>query len=599
MEKIEKDCTHLLALEASSFITAIYRELLEREPDNEGFADMMRNLYQGMPKEAAVFQIASSVEFAERFKIKNLSNYKKINKKYNIKNKLKKIPVISWFIRFCKLPEMLYNFRMMEVDLVIRERNLQRRFEEVHEKFNYINNLYNQSKQALENVSGKVDTANFGLEYIKQTTDNISGKVDTANYGLEYIKQTSENISGKVDTVNFGLEYIKQTSENISEKVNVIDNKVVIILEQVNNIPKNKEVFRKFELVNNHLNINRLTSRFIFPEKNIISIQAELLTFLSNKQNEFDIYNYLPIEELINYAEGKTIVAAHYSNIIINCALDKNISDIYPAGIEPALLPDICKDKDTLIIANPALSALVISSPLLLNEISNKINRNLVLVIRAIPNQIEVIWDDFFELEFENEKDEFRWANGKKNIWSIKILNACGKPIEVNLNWFSESISNDGELIANCNGIKIKLELKKSMFFSMNVKLETGINELLFEYFGIKKIPSINDNRILAFRIINFSCIYKGLNLYSNFEHQGENIIISDSFIRNKLHRNGFYDVESIAYANHGMSKRELVKTRYEYPGNYSVAGSNKKDLIEFNEVVCYRACRLRKTDRL
>jgi O-antigen chain-terminating methyltransferase len=114
--EIEKDCTHLLTLDVVDFIKAVYVELLEREPNNEEYTGYIHLMCQGMPKEAVVYKIAASQEFADRFNIKHLDSYKKIYKKYIIKSKIKKLPIIRWYITLHRIPDFITEMRMIDIN---------------------------------------------------------------------------------------------------------------------------------------------------------------------------------------------------------------------------------------------------------------------------------------------------------------------------------------------------------------------------------------------------------------------------------------------------------------------------------------------------
>ena len=637
MEKIEKDCSQFFSLNDQDFITAVYRELLEREPDNEGFADMMRKLYQGMPKEAVVYQIAYSVEFAGRFIIKYLDDYKKINKKYIINNKIKKIPIIGWFIRFSKLPEVHYNLRMMEVDLFLQEKNLQERLGEIHEKLNCIEVKQNENndwlKENLIKISIKVDAANGIIEWTKNNTINIEEKVNGVSNIIEWAKNNTINIiekvditnreinkiieiaielSQKVDMANGIIEWAKNNTINIIEKVDAayennqltMNNNTECVLDTISDIPKTYEIFPKFD-------VQRIINKGLFPACGMEGIQADLITFLNDKTDEFDAYNKIPIEEVIKYVDGKTVIASHYSQLISDYVKENQIIQVEAVDIEPVFLSDLCCDKDTLIITNPALSALILASPEMLSEISQRLNRNLVLVVRVSTYPISaIIWDGFSFYEEDNENRKFKWAQGGRGIWRIKLTNALARTIDVNFNWFSDSICNRGMLTAACNGKTISYELNGLIKFNLNVTLRPGVNNIDFLFYGPSIIPE-NDKRILAFRIIDFSCNFNILNndkkfinkiFDDNIEQEclkitNNNAFLPDDYIRQILHQNGFYDVSSFAYANHGMSKREMAKTRYEFPLNYQIINDTEKNYIEPDEIMCYIACRLRKNE--
>ena len=214
--------------------------------------------------------------------------------------------------------------------------------------------------------------------------------------------------------------------------------------------------------------------------KDLEKIRSKFVNSLNDKTDEFESYNKLPIETLSRFAAGKTVASGYYSKLISDYAAANNLPEIEAADIDFSRLPDVCHGKDTLIIANPALSALLITTPALLLETAQNLNRNLILVV---------------------------WAYNRRKT--------------------------------------------------------TGIHQ--------RSISLCKDHK-----------------LYLN-----------DNFIRRMLHQNGFYDVSSIAYANHGLSRREIAKTRYEYPSAFHIVDSADECIIYPDEIMCYCAYRLRRTDSL
>jgi hypothetical protein len=355
------------------------------------------------------------------------------------------------------------------------------------------------------------------------------------------------------------------------------------------------------------LDVQRVLDKNLFPAFGFERLKAELIQSLVQKSDEFAMYDKMPIEHISGYANGKTVAVAHYSWLISEYAITNNLTEIEAVGIEPARLTDVCREKDTLIISNPALSALILLNPDLLSEIAQKLRQNLTLIIRAAPNPVRVLWEGFYDTEREIDEKLFRWrwAEGNKDN-CICLINLKTTQVTAELNWLAESLCGTGELAANCCGETVKAELNSCKDFKLSVTLNPGYNELTFSFSGPSKSPGTGDKRNLAFRIIDFSCRVDGINVAADFIHEDkvlsvaagsiheDKLLLADDFILRTLHNSGFYDVTSTAYANHGISKRGLKKTRYTYPYpyNYRIVSSSE-DTIERDDIVCYNACRL------
>lgn len=345
------------------------------------------------------------------------------------------------------------------------------------------------------------------------------------------------------------------------------------------------------------LDVQRILDKNLFPTYGFERLQAELIANLSDRSDEFAMFDKLPIEHITGYANGKTVAAAHYSKLISEYAAANNLTGIEAVGIEPAMLPGICQGKDTLIIANPVLSALVLLSPNLLREIAQKLRRNLTLVVRAAPNPARFVWEGFYDIERENGVRVARWAEGSKDNWRIHLINLKTTQVTAQLKWLAESFCDIGELTANCRGETVKDELNGCKWFKLNVTLYSGDNELAFSFTGPSRSPGTMDTRNLAFKIIDFSCCVDGINVTeADFIHEDNKLLLADDFILRTLHNSGFYDVTSTAYANHGIGKCELKKTRYMFP-YYRIVSPSKENTIERDDIVCYNAYRLTQTE--
>jgi hypothetical protein len=417
---------------------------------------------------------------------------------------------------------------------------------------------------------------------------------------LEWTKNNTLDILDNLDaTKEIVKEKFDSTAKIVKEE---IDSTTEVVKKNIDKLPKTDEIMPRFDSLSYLMDVQRIINKGLTPTYGLESIQAELISLLNDKTDEFEAYNQLPIEHLVKYAEGKTIAAAYYSNLISDYTVDRKLNVIEAAGIEPALLPNICQGKDTLIIANPALSALVLTSPILLREIAQKLNRNLVLVVHAASYPISVIWGGFSFIE--NEEDNiYKWAQGGLGNWRIRIYNNLSRPVEAKLKWVSDSLCDTGELTASCCGKTINVDLCNHEEVNFIVILQPGGNNLNFNFSGQAKLPE-QDKRILAFRIINFSCNIDDMNIDQDYLYNKNNIqynisFLSDDYIRQTLHQNGFYDVTSTAYANHGFSSREVEKTRYKYPFEYLIVNRAERYSIAPNEIVCYNAYRLRRTDTL
>lgn len=107
-----KDLSSLLELDVNPFIRACYRELLEREADEAAFQFYQGKLCCGMPKEGLIYLLGESAEFGQRFSILHFSDYRKQYRWYRIKNRVKRIPVLSHVGYLLLFPRMIHGIRL-------------------------------------------------------------------------------------------------------------------------------------------------------------------------------------------------------------------------------------------------------------------------------------------------------------------------------------------------------------------------------------------------------------------------------------------------------------------------------------------------------
>ncbi|MCI8622572.1 MAG: methyltransferase domain-containing protein [Provencibacterium sp.] len=114
------DLSPLLGLDNERFLEELYKVALGRTVDTGGFQSFRRQLYMGLPKEAAVFIVCTSAEFAGKYRIKDLSAYRRIYRRYRLKHAIKRIPVLNWLIALYRLPFHFQSFtadmRMVQAD---------------------------------------------------------------------------------------------------------------------------------------------------------------------------------------------------------------------------------------------------------------------------------------------------------------------------------------------------------------------------------------------------------------------------------------------------------------------------------------------------
>ena len=600
----------------TDFITELYKLTLHRLPDESGMNNMLNIIrHNGASVGVLVYIVAISDEFKNTgFNIKDIEYYKKLYKKYIRKNYIKELPIIG---RIVKLYSLTHQINALSDDISFLIGKLTKK---VNNQLEDINNKFDNLK---ERIGVHDQGVNDQFEDINNKFDNLKERIGIYDQGVneqfEGINNKFEGINNKFDNlkeriglrdqeVNEQFKGINNKFDNLKERISIFDQGVNEQFEGINrNITENEQnISSKLYEIETFMNVYQISNAGLSPANCLENIQVECLYLLNDKNYEIEAYNRLPIEILAGYAEGKTIAVAHYSKLISEYAATNNMLKIDAARIELSRLPDICQGKDTLIISNPALSALVVTNPNLIMEISRRLKRNLVLSVWSSTCPIHAIWEGFGGVEKEEGKGYFKWAEGRNCNWQIRLFSSLYNSVKAELGWSSESFLGMGELTASCCGKTIKAELNSNVKLKLNIILHPGVNILNFFWRGGVAWPEgTNAYRLLAFRVIDFTCQTEGVTinqelLYTNSRHE----LLGDNYIRRQLHKNGFYDIRAKAYSNHGFNEIMLPDSRFNYSmisesGEYFIKETESPEYRSHDVITLYSACRLRRAMEL
>jgi SAM-dependent methyltransferase len=276
----EKDCTLFLSLDIDDFLVECYRELLGREPDNESNASYIRLMCQGMPREAVIYLIVTSQEFAGRFKIKHLDIYKKIYKKYIIKSKIKKLPIIGWYITLRDMPNFITEMRMINVDrhnkIKILNKHIDKKADAINEKADAISQKFDEY----------ADTNNQNIYAINRKADAINDKADAINQKLDAFMELPSVpqylvVNGILDKNSY-LEYANSVLKNTAPE-QLVDGNYYQLLEAVfrgseESIKKHQQYYIDYILSNTE--IRKITGKYFLDAG---CGRGELLTLLQEQ----------------------------------------------------------------------------------------------------------------------------------------------------------------------------------------------------------------------------------------------------------------------------------------------------------------------------
>jgi len=190
---VEKDISALMSLELGAFITELYRALLYREPDDTGYMNYMELIFKGASREAVAYSMTTTPEFANRFRVVGLEGYARAYKRFRIKLFIRRIPVIGWFIWLRRLPELLAEFRMMNVRSAERENALNARLEAVEA---FVAKRFTELDVSVLNSLETSRTVQRSLNNAVNQSSSLLNRLHTENYTLQRI---NFNISEKID----------------------------------------------------------------------------------------------------------------------------------------------------------------------------------------------------------------------------------------------------------------------------------------------------------------------------------------------------------------------------------------------------------------
>lgn len=155
------DFTPLLALGFDDFIRQLYLLALNRLPDPQAIEHWRFALISGAKKEAIIYLICTSQEFAQRRQVAHLSEYQKAHRMYQFRERIKRTPGLGWLWSFVAIPRRLARF---SESLMLHSSTLQ----------TSIATLNAENSRNLQTLSTK-------LERLSSQQDALQAQLDVAN----------------------------------------------------------------------------------------------------------------------------------------------------------------------------------------------------------------------------------------------------------------------------------------------------------------------------------------------------------------------------------------------------------------------------------
>lgn len=538
MKKTHKDkidLSWLLSLDINEFIIQLYHEALAREPELEDFLIYQKHICMGMPKEAVIFAVCTSLEFSSRFMVNNIEYYGLKYKRFMLKEHIKKIPILGRIISalgfYKQMENMFYELIMMDAVRRSKEKSIKDNFLESNAK------------------------------------------------------------------IQAELEFILSRVAAIDSRLETLDSRVTLNQSLINDLLiKTEANLKGCSLLSFQLHEMIIIHTGLVPTIGLEALQAKLTMKLLDAKDEFIIYDQLPIEKIACYVQEKAMLVGYYAGILKDYLSNTSIVDIKTTDVYfPAKLPSLAKGMDTLIVLNPSLSVLLLSSPSLLLDTAHSIKKKLVLLVRTSPEVITAIWDGFSDVE-ESDWGIYRWMEGYTKVATVKLYNTTGSIIETKISWDVISLCGYGRLDVSCGIDNLSTEISDDPIkMVLRSVLLPGENTLRFAYYGEARKPS-GDKRILSIAINNLRLEITGGNIVSPANLYYDEIPatwVDDRFVRAVLHQNGFFDVKARLYANHGFFEMERGTTRYNFENNYCYISESNRPDFPLGAVTVYEAYRL------
>lgn len=212
---IQKDVSNLLVLDINEFIRESYRVFLGREADEEGFQSYQALLCTGMPREALFYIFSNSDEFKNRFIVLNLREYRKKYSRFQFKNKLKHIPVISHIVYMVQLPKRMQRMELEYGKFLadLRELTLhqQSRIDSLHKGIWELQNNYQQIEDLLFKQEQNYQKLLCMVEEHKNMFDNVEQKFLSVNQALAELGKIDALQAERLDKMEIAMPIVQQT----------------------------------------------------------------------------------------------------------------------------------------------------------------------------------------------------------------------------------------------------------------------------------------------------------------------------------------------------------------------------------------------------
>ena len=462
---------------------------------------------------------------------------------------------------------------------------------------------------------------------IERKEDAIGDRITEIENKGEFIRDKVVEIENQGETIRDKIIEIENKEETIRNKIIEIENKEATVENKITEIENQEEVIRdriieienkeetigervlgienKIELVERSVEDSRRIDEkdatikqafaFIAQEKNSISISGDNDLFLEETLlAECDIRKLLmKLEELLRDARDYCFVSNLVSDDLtcINQEENKKNMQEWEKGE---------KSFQRVFLLNIRNTYQFIEDTHLKYNITRIKDAFIFLMPRIADDSLQVLWGEGFG-ETEIDVDSYwRWYIGEEHIGKIIIHNSYDYYKVARICFASYTANPNAYILVKSGSTVHTIDIRRDEHtFDITTVLAPGYNEL--ELFFCGEVCNLNEaeQRQCQFTVTNFRIYeaekdiwYTGADVYAKqYNARGARYVMSDRHIRNRLHENGFFEIESFCCNMDGIYPMKTTRAYVAYGGYYTLEKAHELP-EETDDLVLYVARR-------
>jgi FkbM family methyltransferase len=188
----ELDFTDILGLGIDDFIRQLYLLALGRLPDAQGIEHWKFTLNNGAKREAIIYIVCTSKEFAARRQVAHLSEYRKAYRIHRIREGIKRTPLLGWLWSFVAIPR---RFTRLAEALLLQSNVLQTR----------IDTFSSENSRSFQNLSTQMKMLSSQQNALQAQLDIANQNIIKAHVKLDEIGVAILNAVNRTKPVIYGL----------------------------------------------------------------------------------------------------------------------------------------------------------------------------------------------------------------------------------------------------------------------------------------------------------------------------------------------------------------------------------------------------------